>query len=68
MVNTKSGGEKWRQTMIAKHGSIEAVREYMANNARKNKGKSKPNSGFAANPELASVAGKKGGTISRRTK
>lgn len=65
MGNTKSGGSKLRQTMIAKHGSEEAWREWMRQNAAKG-GRNGTTGGFAANRELASIAGRKGGRISRK--
>jgi hypothetical protein len=39
---------KWMETMIKKHGSEEAVKAYMAELARKQKGIKKPNSGVAS--------------------
>ncbi len=52
---------KWMQTMIVKHGSEEAVKAYMAELARKNKGVKKPGSGTAAlSKEEQSKLGKKG--------
>ena len=39
---------KWMETMIEKHGSEEAVKAYMANLARKQKGVKKPTSGVAS--------------------
>lgn len=67
MAGNKSGGEKLRQTMIEKHGSEEAWREWMRANAAKG-GRNGNTGGFAANRELARIAGAKGGSISRRGK
>lgn len=39
---------KWMETMVKKHGSVEAVKAYMAELARKNKGIKKPNAGVAS--------------------
>lgn len=39
---------KWMETMVKKHGSVEAVKAYMAELARKQKGIKKPNSGVAS--------------------
>lgn len=57
--------KKYRETMIAKFGSNEARKEYYRQIGKKG-GKNGHTGGFAANPELARLAGKKGGTISRR--
>lgn len=57
--------KSWMATMIAKHGSREAVREYMQEMGALG-GRNGHTGGFAANPELARIAGAKGGRISRR--
>ena len=57
---------KWMQTMIEKHGSREAVLEIQRNIASRGGQARYPGKGFAANPELARIAGVKGGRISRR--
>ncbi|RYF27876.1 MAG: hypothetical protein EOO17_05605 [Chloroflexi bacterium] len=62
MAGTKAGGQKAAQTNKAKHGS-----DFYAKIGAKG-GKLGKTGGFAANPELARVAGAKGGRISRRTK
>lgn len=62
MAGTKAGGMKAAATNKAKHGS-----DFYANIGRKG-GKNGKTGGFAANPELARIAGAKGGRISRRTK
>ena len=62
MAGTKAGGQKAAQTNKAKHGS-----DFYAKIGAKG-GKLGKTGGFAANPELARVAGAKGGRISRRKK
>lgn len=56
---------KWMATMIAKHGSREAVIEKQRRIGSKG-GKNGNTGGFAANRELARTAGAIGGRISRR--
>ena len=55
-------GEKLRQTMILKFGSEEAWKKAMQEQGRRGgkSPKTKP-AGFAANPELAREAGRRGG-------
>lgn len=62
MAGTKAGGVKAALTNKAKHGS-----DFYAKIGAKG-GKNGRTGGFAANPELARIAGAKGGRISRRTK
>jgi general stress protein YciG len=62
MAGTKAGGVKAAQTNKTKHGS-----DFYAKIGAKG-GKMGRTGGFAANPELARIAGRKGGLISRRTK
>lgn len=62
MAGTKAGGQKAAQTNKAKHGS-----DFYAKIGAKG-GKLGKTGGFAANPELARIAGAKGGRISRRKK
>lgn len=62
MAGTKAGGMKAAATNKAKHGS-----DFYAKIGAKG-GKLGRTGGFAANPELARIAGAKGGRISRRTK
>ena len=62
MAGTKEGGKKAAQTNKAKYG-----RDFYAEIGRKG-GKNGHNGGFAANRELASIAGVKGGRISKRGK
>lgn len=62
MAGTKVGGMKAAATNKAKHGS-----DFYAKIGAKG-GRNGHTGGFAANPELARVAGAKGGRISRRTK
>jgi general stress protein YciG len=62
MAGTKVGGVKAAATNKAKHGS-----DFYARIGAKG-GRNGHTGGFAANPELARVAGAKGGRISRRTK
>jgi len=62
MAGTKAGGQKAAQTNKAKHGA-----DFYAKIGAKG-GKLGRTGGFAANPELARIAGAKGGRISRRKK
>ena len=62
MAGTKAGGMKAAATNKAKHGS-----DFYASIGRKG-GQNGHTGGFAANPQLARIAGAKGGRISRRTK
>jgi general stress protein YciG len=62
MAGTKVGGMKAAATNKAKHGS-----DFYAKIGAKG-GQAGHTGGFAANPELARIAGRKGGMISRRTK
>lgn len=61
MAGTKAGGLKAAQKNLAKDPSF-----YAKIGAKG--GRNGHTGGFAANPELARVAGAKGGRISRRTK
>lgn len=61
MVGTKIGGLKASKTNKAKHG--EDFYQRIGSIGGKKTGIKK---GFACNPALASVAGRKGGSISRR--
>lgn len=60
MAGTKAGGAKAAATNKARHG-----REFYVRIGRKG-GKNGHTGGFAANPELAKIAGAKGGKISKR--
>ena len=60
MAGTKEGGKKAAATNKEKYGS-----EFYANIGRKG-GQNGHTGGFAANPELAKEAGRKGGAISKR--
>lgn len=60
MAGTKAGGAKAAATNIARHGS-----DFYAKIGRKG-GRNGHTGGFAANPELAKIAGAKGGKISKR--
>lgn len=62
MAGTKAGGMKAAATNKAKHGS-----DFYAKIGQKG-GMNGHTGGFAANPDLARIAGAKGGRISRRTK
>ncbi len=62
MAGTKAGGIKAAMTNKAKHGS-----DFYAKIGAKG-GRLGHTGGFAANRELARLAGAKGGRISRRTK
>lgn len=60
MAGTKAGGMKAATTNMQKYG-----REFYAEIGRKG-GRNGHTGGFAANPELAREAGRKGGKISKR--
>lgn len=62
MAGTKAGGKKAAETNKAKHGP-----DFYAQIGRKG-GRNGHTGGFAANPELAKIAGAKGGRKSRRGK
>lgn len=62
MAGTKEGGKKAAATNKARHG-----KDFYAKIGAKG-GKLGTTGGFAANRELARIAGAKGGRISRRTK
>lgn len=62
MAGTKLGGQKAAAANKAKYGS-----DFYAKIGAKG-GKLGKTGGFAANPELARIAGAKGGRISRRKK
>jgi general stress protein YciG len=62
MAGTKAGGMKAAATNKAKFGS-----DFYAKIGSKG-GKNGHTGGFAANPDLARIAGAKGGRISRRGK
>lgn len=63
MAGTKAGGQKAASTNKARHG-----KDFYANIGRKGGSVTGTKGGFAANPELARIAGAKGGRISRRRK
>lgn len=60
MAGTKAGGQKAAATNMARHG-----KDFYKNIGAIG-GRNGTTGGFAANPELARVAGAKGGRISRR--
>ena len=62
MAGTKAGGQKAANTNKAKYG-----KDFYAEIGRKG-GRNGHTGGFAANPELAKIAGAKGGRISTRGK
>ncbi len=62
MAGTKAGGEQAAKTNKSKYGS-----DFYAKIGAKG-GKVGRTGGFYANRELARIAGKKGGEVSRRTK
>lgn len=66
MSGTKEGGRKAYQTNLSKNPDFYKIIGAIGGRAYKH-GTSPPR-GFAANPELASIVGKKGGIISRRGK
>lgn len=51
---------KWWATMIKKHGSVEAVQEFMKSAQKKSREKYKGTGGFGSSKELAKRAGKLG--------
>lgn len=61
MAGTKAGGMKAAAKNLAKNPNFYAE-------IGKRGGQRGHTGGFAANPELARIAGRKGGLISRRTK
>lgn len=60
MTGTRSGGLKAAATNKVKYGA-----DFYTNIGRKG-GKNGHTGGFASNPELARIAGQKGGKISKR--
>lgn len=62
MAGTKAGGKKAAETNRKKYGD-----EFYINIGRKG-GQNGHTGGFAANPELAKIAGAKGGRVSKRGK
>lgn len=60
MAGTKAGGQKAAATNKSKYG-----KDFYAEIGRKG-GRNGHTGGFAANPELAKIAGAKGGRISKR--
>ena len=60
MTGTKAGGQKAAKTNKERHGE-----GFYARIGKKG-GQNGHTGGFAANPELARIAGAKGGSISRR--
>lgn len=60
MAGTKEGAQKAKATIIARYGY-----DYYAGIGRKG-GANGHTGGFASNPELAKIAGAKGGKISKR--
>lgn len=62
MSGTRAGGLKAAQTNKDRHGKNFYQKIGSVGGKRSNTG------GFAANPELARIAGRKGGKISRRRK
>lgn len=60
MAGTKAGGQKCKQRLLERYGE-----DYFSKMGKKG-GKAMVPKGFALNPELASRAGKLGGSISRR--
>lgn len=60
MSGNRKGGLKARETNLSRHG-----KDFYKRIGRKG-GQNGHTGGFAANPELARIAGRKGGRISRR--
>lgn len=56
---------RWRATMERQHGGPEGAHRFMQKLGQKG-GRNGTTGGFAANRELAVIAGRKGGTKSRR--
>ncbi len=54
--------DRWRESMIKKFGSEEALHKHMQGMGRKG-GMNGGHGGFAANPALAKIAGRKGGKV-----
>lgn len=52
---------KWRESMLKKFGSEEALHKHMQGMGRK--GGMNSRGGFATNPALAKIAGRKGGKV-----
>ena len=65
MPGTKAGGKRAAQTNKERHGKDFYQRIGKLSNASWEKNGRKPR-GFAANPELARIAGRKGGLKSKR--
>ena len=63
-MNTKQGGRKLRETMIKKHGSEEAWKQWLREQAAKG-GKGAAGT-FKHDRKLAARAGRKGGRKSKR--
>lgn len=66
-ANTKEGRlatQRWRETMIDTYGSVTERMQIVG--AKGGSTPTKNPKGFAANPELARIAGARGGRISRR--
>lgn len=59
--------QKWRKTMQQKYGGAAGVHNMMRLIGSKGGQKKQVRKGFAMNPALASMAGAKGGRISKRT-
>ena len=67
MSQTKEGIKKTKETMIKRHGSEEAWREYMKGLGSKGGKKKNPNKGFGSKtPEERREYGRQGGRISKR--
>ena len=68
MAGTKSGGIKNNETMLKKfNGDAQALKKWRQEIGAKG-GRGSNTGGFAARPDLAIEAGRKGGRISRRGK
>lgn len=61
MAGTKAGGQKCKQRLLERYGE-----DYFSKLGKIGGSRTGSAKGFAANPELASRAGKLGGSISRR--
>jgi general stress protein YciG len=65
-MNTAKGGAELRQTMIEKYGSEEAWRQHLRHLGSLGGKTKNSNKGFGSNRQLASEAGRRGGSKSRR--
>ena len=70
-IDTPEGKEairKWRETMKERHGDVNDFFSRIGKKGGMNGKGENYKGGFAGNPELAKIAGKKGGMKSRKQK